>query len=179
MGLFLVPAFAWAPYRARKAGRAAQGTAWLPVVAPLAALGAFGVYLFVVHGTPLATLNAQRVGWGVGHYWTLFRLPGRWELFRQMVDVFHVLVPVPLMWLSFRAFKKLGPAPGIYAVLTAALGIFMGGDSVGREALAVVPVFALLGVERIPPRTTALLQACSFALLVVFTEAFVLGAFVG
>jgi hypothetical protein len=179
MGLFLALAFAWAPVGARRSGRAVAPLEWLPALAPIAALGAFSVYLFVVHGTPFATVNAQRTGWGVGHHWTLFRLPGRSELLRQMVDVFHVLVPLPLMWLSFRAFRRLGPGPGIYAVLAAALGVFLGGDSVGREALAVVPVFAVLGIERLSPRTTTLAQACSFALLVVFTEAFVLGAFVG
>ena len=179
MGVFLVPALAWAPLLAWRTGRTPQRVAWLPVVAPLAALAVLAAYLFIAHGTPFAMLNAQRAGWGVGHEWSLFVLNTHAGLSRQMVDVFHVLVPIPLMWLSFRVFRKLGPVPGIYAVLTTALGILLGGDSVGRESLAVVPVFAVLGLSRLPPRITAIAQVCSFALLLVFTEAFVLGAFLG
>ncbi|HEX3593616.1 MAG TPA: hypothetical protein VHU80_00905, partial [Polyangiaceae bacterium] len=99
--------------------------------------------------------------------------------FRQLADVFTVAAPIPLAWFAFRSLGRLGPVAGVYAILTTLVAISVGGDSVGREALAVVPIFAMTGLVRLGGKSALGLQAASFALLVVFTYAFVLGHFMG
>jgi Gpi18-like mannosyltransferase len=178
MGLFLVPAFAWTLAQDVRAGRSSRRVAF-SVLAPLIALGAYALYLWSTLGTPLATLTAQRVGWGVGKYFNQFQLPERTDAYRKILDVYHLVVPVPLVLLSLRAWRKLGPAPGIFALLTAAVVIVFGWDSLGREVLAVVPVFAVAGLTPLPRATIFGARGLELALLLIFAYAFVMGHFMG
>jgi hypothetical protein len=173
MGIFLAVAYGWGLFRSRRA----RFVDWLPLVAPCFALGAFAVYLWSTQGSPFALFTAQRIGWGVGTAVGGFGWHD--ELFRQLVDALHALLPVPLFYAAWRASRRLGPVVGAYAILSTLVAILLGQDSVGREVLAVVPLFALLGLWRPGPRTEFAVRAVSFALLVVCTYAFALGPFVG
>lgn len=178
MGLFLAPAFAVGVYRARRAGRPAHGGV-LAVVLPIAAVGAYGLYLWVRHGTPFAIVTAQQLGWGVGDALGSFVLARRDSTARAVLDLLNLALPVGLIFLTLRAWRRLGPIAGIYSALSAGLGIALGGDSLAREALAVVPVFAAAGIgsrERLPGW---ILWAPALGLLVVFTYAFAIGRFMG
>ncbi|HEX4334387.1 MAG TPA: mannosyltransferase family protein [Polyangiaceae bacterium] len=173
MGILLAVASAWGLFRSRRA----RFVDLLPLCAPPVALGAFAVYLWVTQGSPFALVTAQRIGWGVG---AAMGVPG-WhdELFRQFVDAFRAFLPVPLLYAAWKASRRLGPVAGAYAIMTTLMAISLGQDSVGREVLAVVPLFALLGLWRPGSKTELTLRAASFALLSVFTYAFALGHFVG
>jgi len=177
MGLFLVPAFVWR--LARSKGGRTGFAALLPILAPPLALFGFALYQWTRVGSPFALWVAQRVGWGVGDHFSVFKLPERAELARQLADVFHVLVPVPLLWLSVRALRRLGPVAGVYSIVTIVVAICLGGDSLGREALAAVPLFAVGGLAKLGPRSVLALQSASFALFIVFACAFCLGVFMG
>ncbi len=178
MGLFLVPAFAWALARARRAGRLPRDAAFA-TVAPLVGFGSYAVYTWVSLGSPIAMWTAQRVGWGVGQHWSLPQLRHRTDVYREVLDVFQMLLPILLIMLSARAWRRFGVISGVYAALAAAVGIGLGGDSVGREALAVVPAFAAAGLTSFGPFATAALRSAAFALLVTFVYAFATGHFMG
>jgi hypothetical protein len=179
MGLFLAPAFAWSLVRSRGTAKRMDVLAFSSVLGPLVALGSFAAYLWRRCGSPFALWTAQRVGWGVGEHFSPLRASSHVQVFRQLADVFTVAAPIPLAWFAFRSLGRLGPVAGVYAILTTLVAISVGGDSVGREALAVVPIFAMTGLVRLGGKSALGLQAASFALLVVFTYAFVLGHFMG
>ena len=83
------------------------------------------------------------------------------------------------MLLSVQAYRRLGPAAGVYAGLATAVAILFAPDSVGREFLAAVPAFAVLGMVGPVGRAGETLRLCSLGFLFVFLFAFVTGHFVG
>jgi hypothetical protein len=76
-------------------------------------------------------------------------------------------------------FRRLGAVPGVYASLALAVGVLFAPVSIGREFLAVTPVFAVAGL--IGPRGTLgeALRLVSLGLLLLFVFAFVKGRFLG
>lgn len=178
MGLFLGVAFAWSYFRAfqvRRAPRFGLLAAFLPVAVLIVYVG----YLWRAYGTPFALLDAHKAGWEVGKTFTLFQLPRRRFTDRALLDAFNILMPFVLAVLCARAWRGLGPVSGLYATLAAALGIFLGGESLGREVLAVVPAFAAAGLSAPSPGFSNVVRLSSLLLLVAFAHAFVRGIFMG
>jgi hypothetical protein len=176
-GIFLVPAFAWELGRLGRLGRfPRQGV--LALVLPLAGLGGYAVYLWVKFGSPFAVLTAQRVGWYVGDNFNLPGLQHHGDFYREILDVFQFFLPLLLIALAVRAWR-FGATATVYAALAATVGIVLGGESLGREALSVVPAFAVAGMTNFSPTITIGLRVCFFALLVTFAYAFVMGHSMG
>lgn len=178
MGIFLAPALAVGALQARRAGRLGKYGALAPIL-PVLALGGYAAYLWVKHGSPLAVLTAQQLGWDVGGAVGPFHLPRRHDIYSAILDLFHLILPLALAVSSVRAWRRFGPVSGVYAVLSAALGILFGWESLGREALAVVPAFAVAGIGRRGSFPGWMLWGPAVALLIVFTYAFALGRFMG
>jgi hypothetical protein len=111
-------------------------------------------------------------------YWVVTRLT-QLHNFRNLLDAMRVLLPVVFIALTVSAFRRLGPAPGIYASLAGAVALLVAPESVGRELLAVVPAFAVLGLTG--PRGTLgeTLRLASLGLLLLLLLAFVTGRFIG
>jgi hypothetical protein len=186
MGIMLVPAMLCAIAWDWRAGQRPHPAA-LAVLVPCVVLGMYVAHLWVTFESPFVLWQAHTAGWKVQANWNL---PGYWRdvwvavrqrdaWYLQVFDAAQVLLLVPLVALTIRAWKRLGAGAGVYASFAALLGIVFGPDSLGREVLAVVPVFAALGTWQAPRWLATLLWACSFALLCVFTFAFVKGRFLG
>jgi len=178
MGIFLVPAFACVLAKPLREGRA-PWRGLLALSLPILGLGLFALYLWKAYGSPFVMLWAQHGGWHVGSGLSLPSLRVRTDPYTELLDVFQLFLPFLLFWLSVRAWKRLGAMSGAYAVGVSIFGILLGGPSLGREALAVVPAFAAAGLEDPGPVATVGLRACAFAMLLVFAYAFVCGRFMG
>ena len=186
MGIMLVPAFAWHLLRQWKAGRRPSLDA-LSVLLPALALGAYATHMWVTFGSPVTVWKAHQAGWDVSPSFsfvtylrdTFSRMLQRDAFSAQVFDATQFLLLVPLVVLTLRAFRRLGAAAGMYAVLSAALGLVFAVDTLGREMLAVVPVFAAAGTWEPPRWLTTTLRAGLFVLLCLFAAAFVQGRFVG
>jgi hypothetical protein len=174
LGILLVPAFALAfaqPLRTRTLPL----RAYLALALPALGLGCFAVYLWVKFGTPFALVHAQRDGWNVGHGWNVPQLRRRAFVDLQILDVFQLFLPVALAALSVGAWKRLGVTAGAYAAMATVVATLVGGDCLGREALAVVPAFAALGMVEMRSLATAGVRVTWFLLLLTFAHSFVLG----
>jgi hypothetical protein len=179
VGIFLLPAFAWALVSELRGIELAKA-ATAAIVLPLASLGALALYLWAALGSPFVMLQAQHIGWNVGHEWNLPVLKARKRIGMQFVlDVFQLVLPILLVWFTAKAWRKLGAVSGIYAALAACMATFMAGDSLGRETVSIVPVFAAAGLASLSPSTTVAFRLASLALLVSFAYAFVTGDFMG
>jgi Gpi18-like mannosyltransferase len=177
-GILLLPAFAYGFAR----GRRTAGVPWSALAAlamPIAALAAYFVYLWIAVGTPLAVIEAQRAGWHVRPSWYFMEWHAAKHVVGAVLNVFQLVLPVPLAALSLLAWRKLGPLAGVYSVLAVTAAVVFGADSLGREALAVVPVFAAAGLVQLPRPVLAACGVAGFALLVTFTYAFAMGQFMG
>jgi hypothetical protein len=182
----LTIAFACVLVKKWRAGRRPQ-LAELGVALPVLALGAYATHLWIGLGTPLAAWMAHTSGWHVRPKWNLlldwrdayFTLLSRKHIHMQIFDALQLALPVPLLALSIQAWRTLGTGPGVYATLCSVLIVFLGHESLGREALAVVPAFGALGAMRIGRALSLIIQACLFTLLCLFTYAFVTGDFLG
>src|SRR5262249_45386307 len=156
---------------------------------PAAGLGTYMAYLWIDVGDPWAFWKAHVVGWEVRFQWTVAKYwqapywalsrPTQMHNFRNLLEATRGLLPVVFIALIVNVFRRLGPAPGIYASLAMAAGLLFAPESVGRELLAVVPAFAALGM--IAPRglLTEAARLVSFALLLLLLLAFVTGRFIG
>jgi hypothetical protein len=189
MGVLLTPALAWGLWQQRRAGQALRARDVIAVLLPAAGLGAYLAYLWLAIGDPLAFWKAHMVGWHVefqpllAKYWgetygILTRLK-RVHAYTHLLDATRVLLPVVFAALTVQVFRRLGAVPGTYAALAAAVGVFFAPESVGRELLAVVPAFAVIGLTG--PRGTLgeALRLFSLGLLLLFLLPFVTGRFVG
>jgi hypothetical protein len=174
MGILLVPAFALALARPLRFGQISRRAA-LAMVLPVLGLASFAVYLWIEFGTPFAVMHAHRAGWNVGQGLNLPQLRRHAFIELQILDVFQVFLPFVIAALTVIAWKRFGAVAGAYAALAAIVGTVLGGDSLGREALAVVPAFAALGIVDFRPVATAGIRFAAFALLLTFAHAFVVG----
>ena len=189
MGILLTPALAWGLWRDWRAGRPLRPRDAIAVLLPAAGLGVYMAYLWIAFGDPLAFWNAHRAGWHVQLQWTETkywyemleilirptRMRGYWDLLNTM----RVLLPVVFVALTVQVFRHLGAVPGIYTGLAVAVAVSFAPNSVGRELLAVVRAFAVLGVVGPRGALGETLRLCSLGLLVLFLFAFVTGTFVG
>ncbi len=189
MGVLLTPALAWGLWSDWRAGRPVGPRDVAAVALPAAGLAAYMAYLWVAVGDPLAFWTAHVVGWHVQFqwavakywretYWVLTRLV-RVHTYSHLLDTMRIVLPVVFAALTVPVFRRLGAVPGIYAALSVAVGVFFALESVGREFLAVVPVFAVIGL--IGPRGMLgeALRFFSLGLLLLFVFAFASGRFVG
>ena len=142
MGLALLPALAYLlwPQRGRDSWRLA------PLLLLPAALGLYALYLDREVGDAFAFTNAQSSGWDrelatlgpLGGTWMAFQAGGHGalEILRDLPrtgvgspgypqalrvsfwNAAHLLFLVPVVWLTWVAWRRLGPALGLYAVTT-------------------------------------------------------------
>jgi len=186
MGIMLVPAFAWQLVRNWRAGRRPALEA-VAVLLPVLALGVYATHLWVTFGSPFTAWQAHEVGWNVSPSWsfaaylrdTYSRALHREAFSMQVFEALQILLIAPLTALTFRAWRRLGPAAGMYAALTAGLVLLFATDSLGREMLAVAPVFAAAGTWQPPRWLLVSLRVLLFALLCLFASAFVQGRYLG
>jgi hypothetical protein len=88
-------------------------------------------------------------------------------------------MPLVLLVLSIRAWQRLGVVSGIYSASVSVLLTLLAGDSLGREALAVVPAFAVSGFAEVGRVTKGVIAIFGLAMLLAFAWAFNLGRFMG
>lgn len=177
-GIFLVFALLAGVFEGRAPGEARFRTFALPFL-PVLVLGMYGIYLWITVGTPFAVIRAQRIGWHIAP--SLYAL--EWHTAKDRVGVifnaFQLLVPPLLAGLSVFAWRRLGAASGVYAALAATVAVAFGADSIGREVLAVVPVFAALSLIHLGPSVRTGLALAGLGLLLCFTLGFAMGRFMG
>ena len=189
MGVLLAPALAWGLWRDRRAGRRLRWSDAIAVLLPVAGLGAYMTYLALAFGDPLAFWKAHVVGWHVQVQWTEARYwrdtirilvqPTRMREYTDLLNLFRILLPVVFAALTVQVFRRLGAGPGIYASLAVAVAVCFAPESTGRELLAAVPAFAVLGLVGPRGMLGETIRLCSLGFLVVFLFAFVTGHFVG
>jgi hypothetical protein len=189
MGVLLTPALAWGLWRDWRAGRRLGPRDVIAVLLPAIGLGAYVAYLWITVGNPLALWMAHVHGWQVKFQWTVSKywLETHWVVTRlvrlhtlsHLREAMRVVLPVVFVALTMQVFRRLGAVPGIYASLTVAVVVFLAPESAGREFLAVVPAFAVLGL--IGPRGTPgeALRLFSLGLLLLFVFFFAAGRFLG
>ena len=189
MGVLLAPALAWGLWQDWKAGRRPRPFDVIAVLLPVAGLGAYIAYLWFAFGDPLAFWRAHVAGWHVQMQWTeaqywrdtsrILIRPTRMQDYADLLNMMRVLLPVVFVALTVQVFRQLGSVPGIYTGLAVLVAVCFAPESVGREFLAAVPAFAVLGL--VGPRGTLgeTLRLCSLGFLVVFVFAFVTGHFIG
>ena len=138
--LLLLPAAValYALYLRREVGDAfaftdAQTTEWEREVHPLGPLG--GVWMAIQaggHGARAILENLPRTDYGGAGY--------SQELQVSFWNVVHLVVLVPVVWLTWVAWRRLGPAFGLYAVAT--LAVILSVPSTGFP-LVSLPRFVL------------------------------------
>lgn len=186
IGILLVPAFALSIASAWRVSRRLNPST-LALLLPIASvLGLFG-YMWAKFGDPFLIVKAQEAGWKTHAMWnvvahyraTLMPTAGRNALAFQLLDVVHVLLPLPFAALALVAWRRLGPGPGSYAFLVIGLAVLYGLESMGRELLAAVPAFAAGGVIPYRLSVAALTALGMLALLLLFAHAFAARQFMG
>jgi hypothetical protein len=176
-GIFLVPALALGVASKEGFGALARRAPW--VLMPLAALGLYAAYLWVALGTPFAVVRAQHIGWQVGQALNLPHWHATKHSILAVLFLVQMLLPLPLVALSVVAWRKLGVVSGIYSALATLLAIACAGDSVGRETLSIVPVFAAVGAATFSLPALTGLGFVGLALFVTFACGFAVGQFMG
>jgi Gpi18-like mannosyltransferase len=189
MGVLLAPALAWGLWQDWRAGQRLRPRDVVAVLLPVAGLGVYMAYLWVTFGDPLAFWKAHVVGWHVQMQWTeakywrdtlgILIRPTRMHGYGDVLNMMRVVLPVVFVALTVQVFRRLGTVPGIYTALAVAVPVFFAPESEGREFLAAVPAFAVLGVVGPRGPLGESLRLCSLGLLVVFLFAFVTGHFIG
>ena len=188
-GILLMPALAWELWRTRDSRGRPRARDVMAAFLPAVGLGAYMAYLWFAFGDPWAFWTAHVVGWETRFQWTVaeyWQTPV-WALtratqlhnFRNLLDATRVLLPVAGVALTVMVFRRLGPAPGIYASLALGVAVFFAPESVGREFLAVVPAFAVLGVLGPRGMLGEATRMASLVLLLLLLLAFVTGRFIG
>jgi hypothetical protein len=189
MGILLFPAFAWALAREwrRGTGRVRVGDALGLLLVP-AGLGVYMAFLWAAFGDPLAFWYTHVTGWNVRFHWDLagYWRETSWLLTRgprirtytQLMDTLRVVLPVCFIALAVGAFRRLGAAAGIYTAAAVAVAILFAPESVGRELLAAVTAFAVMGFSSRGIMDEGL-RLASFGTLLILLVAFVTAHFVG
>ncbi len=189
LGVLLFPAFAWALWEARRAGRAVRVRDLLSVLLVPAGLGAYAAYLWAAFGTPFASWDAHAAGWSVRFQWDLV---GYWREARLMLshgprahsythllDSLRIILPLCFIALTVGVFRRLGTGPGLFTAGAVTVAILFAPESLGREFLAAVPAFAVAGIVDRGGGTGEGLRLLSFGLLLVLLVAFATAHFVG
>jgi hypothetical protein len=148
----------------------------LVALAPLPlALAGFCAFVYTLSGDPLGWLNAQaQWGYSLGHppWQLLLGLLGRilkhgaYDYFfvspMAPFRLFHGLAALAFLALTPAVFKRLGPAMGVY-VLVSLLVPLSGNalEGIGRYAAVLFPVFMTLGAVRSQRAHEALLITCA------------------
>jgi hypothetical protein len=188
LGILLLPAYAWPVWRAWRGGHRPGWAAVGRLGLIPAGLAAYLAYLWVRLGDPFILLRAHAVGWDVRAGWdlagygrgaALFARGLRIQSYGQLVALLHVLLPLLFLVLAVVAFRRLGAAAGIYVALTVLVGALFAPESVGRELLAAVPAFAVMGILDPGGGVGEGLRLLAFASLLVLLFAFATGHFVG
>ena len=189
-GVVLAPALLWGVLAgARREARRATAAELAAVCLPVGGLVLYLGYLTLAFGSPLVLWQAHAEGWGVGgpdelagHWRGLGRVlssPGRIHGFQHVLEWLHVGLPLVFVGLIVVAWRRLGPVPGLYALLVCAIGVALAPGSIGRELLAAVPAFAAAGFWPGSGRWAEALRVSSFGLLLLLLVAFASGHFVG
>jgi hypothetical protein len=186
MGILLAPAFGAAVLRSIRSGPNPLRP-FVAVLLPVAALAAYAVHLWVTFGNPFAVVVAHSSAWKVQpslSFVTRLRemCVAMFELrppYMRVVTAVELVLPWLFLVLSIWAWRRLGPVAGAYALLAWVVVILVAPESAGRELLAVVPAFAVMGLAAPASALSFMLRAASFALLVLFTYAFAAGQFMG
>lgn len=150
--------------------------AWSAPVAGVVGLGAFGLYQWLLFGTPLASAKAATVPpWSRGLEQAIsdMQLHARphfpaWYIVAMLAVAILMLLPVPLV------YRRLGPAYALYALLVIVMPAASGLISIQRYAVVDFPVFVALATlrNRLVPFGLILIGAI---FLVFFTAAFEAG----
>lgn len=177
-GILLAAAFAAAFVRAWSSGRNPWRIA-PAIFLPIAALGSYAAYLWFKLGSPWLLWSAHETGWSVAFRWQPIHFPSGKDLFVQLLYLFEVVLVGLLLASLVRVWKRLGLVSAVYAVSASAVGLFFGGDSLAREALAVVPAFAACGLTSFRPDVTLTVRLCAALLSVIFAYGFVMGYSMG
>ena len=173
-GLFLALPLAEIAWRQRqKLTPTRRGAAFTAVLAPVAAIASYSLYLATVLHDPLAWSQAERA-WG-----RRFRLGGVYEAFAHLPatvghevwltrDVVSFFVYLALLAVAWRLGTPLAWIAGGAAVVV--LPVFTGAfDSIGRFGLLAPPIFwGLAGLTR-NARSERVVQVLSLGLLVLGT----------
>jgi hypothetical protein len=156
MGVLLLPAYAWAMWQAWRGGRRPDWADLLGLGLIPAGLAAYAGYLWIRFGDPLVFARAHATGWGVSPGWDLagyergavqlLRRGVRVQSYAQLVDLLGVLLPLVFLVLAVAVFRRLGVSAGIYTALVVLVAVLFAPESVGRELLAAVPAFAVMGL---------------------------------
>jgi hypothetical protein len=189
MGVLLLPAYAWAMWRAWRGGRRPDRGDLLGLGLIPAGLGAYAGYLWIRFGDPLAFARAHVAGWKVSAGWDLagyqrgavhlLRRGVRVQSYAQLVDLLGVLLPVVFVVLTVVVFRRLGAAPGIYTALVVLVAVLFAPESVGREFLAAVPAFAVMGLLDRGGGVGEAMRLVAFGCGLLLLFAFATGHFVG
>jgi len=189
MGVLLLPAYAWPVWQAWRGGRRPRWVELLGLGLIPAGLAAYAGSLWIRFGDPLVFVRAHTTGWGVGAGWDLagyqrgaaglLRRGLRVQSYAQLVDLLGVLLPVLFLALTVAVFRRLGAAPGIYTALAVLVGVLFAPESVGRELLAAVPAFAIMGMLDPGGALGEAVRLVAFGCAMVLLFAFVTGHFVG
>jgi len=188
MGILLFPAFAWTLARQWRVTRTVRVRDALGLLLVPMGLGLYLVFLWVAFGNPLAFWETHTTGWNVrfqwdlaGYWrqttWLLTRGP-RIRAYTQLLDMLRVVLPVCFIVLTIGVFRRLGAGAGIYTAGTVTVAILVAPESVGREFLAAVPAFAVMGFSS-RGQVDEGLRLASFGVLLILLIAFVTAHFVG
>ena len=162
LGLAMLPLVLGSGELRRKPG------AWVAVLAPIAAVGIFSWYLWMLWGNAHAWADAQR-GWGremnpfgfVQHRAAAIRDLGLAEyLRRDPTDPFTILAALFSLALVWPAFTRLGLGYAAFSVVYLVPAIFIDTPSVGRMTSVLFPSFLTLASALSPGRTVGV--ACVF-----------------
>jgi hypothetical protein len=103
----------------------------------------------------------------------------RLQSYMQLLDVLSVLLPVAFAVLAVVAYRRLGAAAGVFTALVVAVTALLAPESAGRELLAAVPAFVVLGLVDGGGGLGEGLRMVAFGAMLLLLVAFVTGHFVG
>jgi hypothetical protein len=189
MGVLLGPAYAWGVGRAWQGGRPPRWADVLGLALVPAGLASYMGYLALRFGDPLAFWRTHEAGWGVRagagletYGRTLRRLltrgPGIGS-YAEVNDLLRLVLLLAAVLLTVVVFRRLGAVPGIYAALSVAVAVLFASESLGRELLAAVPLFAAAGLADRGGSLGEAVRVLSFGLLTILLFAFATAHFVG
>jgi hypothetical protein len=145
--------------------------------------------VWIWFGDPLVFARAHAVGWKVGAGWDLagyergavqlLRRGVRVQSYAQLVDLLGVLLPVVFLVLAVVVFRRLGASAGIYTALVVLVAVLFAPGSVGREFLAAVPAFAVMGLLDRGGSLAEAIRLVAFGCGLLLLFAFATGHFVG
>lgn len=168
VGLAVVLALATLAISHRQFGR------MLSVALSLAPLLAFIAYLSVAFGQPLGFLTYHSAGWVSPHGGLLTTLTSQFHTHLSPFDRIDAALAMLFLASGIIAWRRLGPAYGVYVLLGALLPLVHGLVSMERYVIVLFPVMAVWASWRSRWGFTALF-AISIMGLVLFTTMFAAG----